>query len=209
MPKVMSIEANIPLFYGATVSDIARIFNQSQSEVQKRISGRITPVTPPGEKPVRYKLKDAARYMVELKIDAHVIEDAIKKMSPEKLPPKLTQVFWQGQKSRLEFQERQGQLWKSERVVGILADVFKPMSITIRMFQDTVAQECELTDTQKERITELSDGLLRHLQETLIENFKDYRPAPDEHGDPLSEAEGDREIDIEIDEEDEDDGFGD
>lgn len=208
MAKTMSTEHNVPLFYGATVTDLARVFDLSQSEVQKRLAGRVTPVTPPGEKPVRYKLKNAARFLINITIDAHIIEDTIRKMPPDKLPPKLTQAFWDGQLRRLAFQEKQGHLWKTERVVEILAEAFKPLSVSIRMFQDTVAQQCELTDDQKALITEMSDGLLRGLNESLIEKFASYKPASDEHGDQLSEEEGDDNIEVEV-EDEEDDGFGD
>lgn len=210
MAKSRDIQENERLFYGATVTDLAHLFGGSQNDVLRKISGRVRPSTPPGVKPIRYRVRDAAPYLVEHTLDAEMIEQVILKMSPEKLPPKLSDVFWKAQKARLDYQERQGELWKRERVVQILGEAFKPISITIKMFADSVGQESELTLEQREIIQGLSDGLLRDLQQSLIDRFAEYQPFPDEHGMPLSEEEGDGTVTVELDApEEEDDGFGD
>jgi len=212
MGKARDQEENDRLFLGATVTDLAKLFGGSQNDVLKKIGGRVRPATPPGVKPIRYRVREAAPYLVEHTLDAEMTEAIIKRMSPEKLPAKLSDVFWKGQKARLDYQERQGELWKTERVVEILAEAFKPAAITIKMFRDTVGQMTELTAEQREILQELSDGLLRDLQGSLVEKFADYQPADDEHGMPISDAEGDGTVTVRLDlgdEEEEDDGLGD
>lgn len=198
-------------FAGATVSELAIMFGGSQNDVHKKIGGRVQPSTPPGMRPLRYRIRDAAPYLVEHNLDAATIEQIIRKMPPDKLPPKLSDTFWKGQNARLDYQRKQGELWSTERVVKVFADAFKPCSITIKMFADTVAQMTTVTSEQKEVLQELSDGLLRSLEEALVDTFGDfgtYTPAPDEHGMPVSESEGDAFITVSPDMP-ENDGFGD
>lgn len=212
MARARNEEENDRIFLGATVTDLAKLFGGSQNDVLKKIGGRVRPATPPGVKPIRYRVRDAAPYLVEHTLDAEMTEAIIKRMSPEKLPPKLSDVFWKGQKARLDYQERQGELWKTERVVEILAEAFKPAAITIKMFRDTVGQMTELTGEQRDILQELSDGLLKDMQTALVERFAEYVPAADEHGMPIRDDEGDGTVTVTLDlgnGEEIDDGLGD
>lgn len=175
-------EKNAVLFHGATVTDLANIFGGSQTDVQRKIAGKVTPVTGPGVTPIRYAIRDAAPYLVPQTTDAAAIERAIMRMSPAKLPPQLSDTFWKAQRARLQYQEEAGELWKTERVVEALAEAFKPAAMAIKMFKDTVGQEHTLTPAQAECLVTLSDGLLATLHRSLVEKFAAYTPAPDEHG---------------------------
>lgn len=219
MAKARSHDDNLRIHQGATVSELALMFGGSQNDVLKKIGGRVEPATPPGTKPIRYRIRDAAPYLVEHKLDAATIEQIIRKMPPDKLPPKLSDTFWKGQNARLDYQKKQGELWATDKVVKVFTDAFKPCSLTIKMFADTVAQVTTITPEQKAVIQELSDGLLQGLQEALVDQFGDfgeYTPSPDEHGMPISEAEGDSVLTVTVDapeddgfDDEEDDGFGD
>lgn len=194
------------LAFGATITELAVIFGGSTMDVRKKVMGRVKPVTSLGEKPERFRIKDAAPFLITHRIDADVIEQTIRKMTPDKLPPKLSDAFWAGQNRKLDYQIRRGELWKTERVVKVIADAYKPLAIAIKLFSDTVAQQEELSVGQQELIVQMSDGLLKSLHDALITAFLDYTPEPDEHGDPVSNEEGNAVITVR---EEEDDGFGD
>lgn len=195
---------------GATVTDLAHIFGGSQNDIHKKIGGVVAPCSPRGETPIRYRIRDAAPYLVDTqRMSSEDVEAAIIKMTPAKLPPALQDAFWKGQTARLNYQERLEQLWSGVRVVEILGEAFKPISMTLRMMSDTVGQQTELTERQRELIDGISDSMLRSLQESLIDKFADYVPAPDEHGTPISEQQATVEMDDEELPEAFDDGFGD
>lgn len=175
-------EKNTVLFHGATVTDLANIFGGSQTDVQRKIAGKVTPVTGPGVTPIRYAIKDAAPHLVSQVIDAAALERAISRMSPAKLPPALSDTFWKAQRARLAYQEEAGELWKTERVAEALAEAFKPAAMSIKMFKDTLAQDHILTPEQAEHVTRMSDSLLASLHSALVAKFREYAPAPDEHG---------------------------
>ena len=176
-------EAEAKLIHiGATVSELAHLFGLSRRVVEQRITGRVTPNKVKGQSErdsLRYLVKDAAPFLCDPQVN---IEELIKSITPTKLPPALTDVFWKGQKSRIEVEEKLGNLWNTERVVGVIADAFKPMRMAIMMFVETVESENVLTPEQREKIVELSDGLMNSLHHALVKQFKDYRPAVDEHG---------------------------
>ncbi len=171
---------------GATLQQLAQMFGMSHKTVQARVVGRVSPARVKGQSErdsLRYHVRDVAPLLCEPKVD---LEEVLKSLSPEKIPPKLQDAFWKAQKTRLEVEESLGQLWNTERVVTVLGDAYKPMRMTILMFQELVEQQVELTPRQREIITQLSDGLLNELNHALIEAFKDYRPAENEHGTPIS-----------------------
>lgn len=192
---------------GATIAQLAQLFNLSQVTIRSRIVGRVSPSRPKGQTEkdsLRYHIRDVAPLLVTPEVD---IEALLKSLTPEKFPPRLQDPFWKAQKSRLDVEERLGNLWNTERVVEVLADAFKPVRMSILMFVENIEQQTELTPRQRQLITDQADGLLLSLNTALIEQFKDYHPKPDEHGTPLDASStvkvpvpGDKDFD---------DGFGD
>lgn len=200
-------EAEAKLMYiGATVPQLAELFGLSQKTVNQRLLGRVKQSKPLGatdKDPARYHIRDAAPYLCEPKVD---IEELLKGLTPAKFPPMLQDAFWKAQKSRLDVEQQLGNLWSTERVVEVLAECFKPCRMAILMFEEVLEQEEELTPNQRAVIRRMSDDLLNSLNEGLVEQFKDYKPAEDEHGQPLGHE---TTVDIDHDQQVIDDGFGD
>lgn len=173
---------------GATVPQLGQIFGMSHKTVQSRVLGRVTPARPKGQTskdPLRYHIRDVAPLLCEPQVD---IEEILKSLTPSKIPPMLQDAFWKAQKSRLEVEEKLGNLWNTERVVEVLAEAFKPCRMAILMFKEEVEQQEELTPSQRALIDGMCDSLLNSMHHALVEQFKDYRPAEDEHGAPLGHA---------------------
>lgn len=194
------------IFGGLTVTDLRHIFGGSQNDIHKKIGGRVQPCSPIGEEPIRYRLRDVVPYLVDQKVTAREVEQAIMKMTPAKLPPALQAAFWSSQITQQEFWEKRGELWATQQVVTILGEAFKPLAMTLRLLADTVSQESVLSEEQREIITRIADGALQSLHDALIDKFKDYQPAPDEHGRPIFEQ--DEAVQLDITPTEEDDGFG-
>lgn len=201
-PRSKPIEELNIIHKGATISDLASIFGGSARDVQKKIIGRVVPSTAPDEYPIRYRIGDAAPYLVN---PAHVnIEDVIKTLTPSKLPVMLQDPFWKAQRNRQAFEKEQGHLWNTERVVEALGRAFKPLRMALMMFKSEVASRTELSPAQRMIIEELTDGALVNLHNELIKEFEDYVPPADEHGMPLTDGESV----LDIEDKPFDDGFG-
>lgn len=182
--------AQVQAVYGGfTVTDFAHIMSCSQNDIHKRLAGRVEPISPPGVEPLRYALRDVGPYLFERKdgASAREVERAMTKMKPSQLPPALQDAYWKAQITRQEYEESKAQLWKTERVVKVLGEAFKPVAMSLRMMADTVEQMHELTPEQRAAIVDLSDQMLRSIQQSLVDQFADYVAAADEHGHELEE----------------------
>lgn len=172
------------IHHGATLQDLAHIFEMSVVEVKRRVVGRVRDVAEPGRMP-RYKVVEAAPLLVTAKFD---MEEVIKSLNPSKLPNALQDTFWKAQRNRQAFEEDKGDLWRTPIVIDVLSEVFKNIRLTVLMFSENVEQQVELTTRQREIITQLTDGMLLSAHANLVEKFKDYKSNPYEHGTPLTES---------------------
>lgn len=173
---------------GATIPQLAQIFGMAQKTVQSRVIGRVMPARPKGQTekdPLRYHLRDVAPLLCDPKVD---IEAILRSMTPAKMPPLLQDAFWKGQKSRLEVEEKMGNLWSTEKVVQMFGEAFKPCRMSILMFKEEVEQQEELSASARALLDQMSDSLLESLHAGLVEQFRDYVPSDDEHGQPLTET---------------------
>lgn len=184
MSKANDEEVVALIHGGVTVTTLAQIFGLDHKDVNKRLVGKITPVSGHKDRYVRYKIKDAAPFLIDLKVDP---EEYLKNLSPSKLPPALQDAFWKSLLSRQKYEENKGDLWRTSRVFEVVSSAFKVIRLTILMFNETVSQQTQLTDRQREIIQGLTDGLLLSLRDALVEEFEMYVPPNDEHGKPLSE----------------------
>lgn len=183
--KLNDEESRGIIFEGCSLSQLAVIFDLDNREIARKIHG----LPPCGERmgyPI-YKLADAAAYLVPP--NKRDIVDAIKRLRPADLPPSLTKEYWAAQKMRAEFEEEQGDLWRTGEVVELLGEVFKRMRMSILLMRDQVDRQTRLTDQQKDIIQTLGDGVLNELSQSLIEQFKNDKRRPgSQHWDDPDEA---------------------
>lgn len=163
---------------GATPSELGMMFGMSPQEVNRRIVGKVVPVKTEHKLP-RYRVGDAAPFLCNVEFD---VEEYLKGLSPKKMPPSLQKAFWSALRERQDYEENRGELWRTQRVVEVLGEVFKSISMTAQMFEDTVSQQTELTPQQRKILVELSENLRTAAKASLVDRFKNYRPADDEHG---------------------------
>lgn len=185
MTTARSSDLQEAIYDGVTITTLGEIFGLEHKEVKRRLVGKVPPA-PTKDKFVRYRIRDAAPYLVDSKVDP---EELFKNLSPSKWPPALQDAFWKAQNSKQKYEQNRGDLWRTKRVFEVVTNAFKVIRMTILMFVDTVGQRTELTPEQRRIIQELGDGLLESLNKALTEEFSLYVPAADEHGAPLHEAE--------------------
>lgn len=185
MSNARSSEDMTMIYKGCSVSELSAIFDMTPVDVNKRISGNVQSTNPDHRVP-RYRLKEAAPYLCNVVFD---IEQFLKDMSPAKLPPALQDAFWKAQKTRQQFEQDQGDLWSTQRVVEVLAEVFKTFRMTMMMMSDTIDQQAELSPQVRSLIQQMSDQILEMAHKNLVAQFADRVAAADEHGRLLKEQE--------------------
>lgn len=155
------------MFDGCSISELAAVFNKDKRTVSEKIRG----IKPSGERygvPI-YHMREAARLLCDPISEAD-IEDYIKQLRPNDLPPMLLKEFWNGQLSKQKFELAEGALWQTDDVLRVLTETFKKLKTGVLLFADTIEAKTELTDKQRRIINELSDGLLVELHKTLVED---------------------------------------
>lgn len=176
--ELSSQEQRNILFQGASLSDLMIIFRLDRRTIQSRIAD--VPSCGKRNGGLIYQIRDVAPYLVRPSGD---IEEHIRKMRPNDLPALLSKEFWNGQRSKLRYLEEVGQLWRTDRVLTALAEVFKTVRMNLLLLPDALERKAALNDKQLDEIRMLIDGTLEETRNALIEQFED-----DERGPGVDEA---------------------
>lgn len=180
---------------GVSINFLCKIFRMSPNTVREKLA-RCEPIPGTGsaegkQRNYRYDLATAASYLVMPKLSPEQVLTAIRTSD---LPPTFQQQFWTARLKQQEWEERAGDLWRTEKVRSTLGTTFQTMKFTMQLWLDTVEMETGLTDKQREIVTRLVDGLQKDIYERLVANIaaqstesqmsehpnKDYEAVPDD-----------------------------
>lgn len=190
----------------ATLSQIAQMFRTDAKTLPQRMRGIIPAGKRDGYKV--YNIREAASRLVE---PGYEIEEFIKQMSPQELPPLLQKEFWNGQRARTAYEKEIGNLWPTEEVVALFAVLEQGMRQSVLLLTDDVEREEGLTPGQRKVFRRIMDQGIAKFKETLTEAFKEYYANREDHRGPehakrvgdssrnrrrLLAAEEDEEVDI-------------
>lgn len=153
----------------ATMAQIAQLFETDAKTLPKRMKGVIPKGTRSGYKV--YSIREAAAFLVE---PGYEIEDFIRQMSPQELPPLLSKEFWNGQKSRLAYEKELGNHWPTDEVVAAFGEVLNVVRMTLLLVADDVDREAGLTDGQRAIIRRIMDAAIVTMKQNIAEKFKEY-----------------------------------
>lgn len=198
----------------ATMAQLAQLFNTDAKTLPRRMKGVIPRGTRKGYK--TYRIDEAASRIIT---PGYEIEEYIRQMSPQELPPLLQKEFWNGQRARIEYEKTMGDLWPTAEIVSYLGELMNVARMTILLVVDDVNREAELSHGQREIITRIMDKLISTMKSNIAKKLEEYyanRPDPgttpdgpgyagvaldgeaDDLDDELLAAEDDEEEDIEI-----------
>lgn len=193
----------------ATMAQLAQLFETDAKTLPKRLKMVPPKGTRRGNKV--YSIREAAAYLVK---PGYEIEEFIRQMSPQEMPPLLLKEFWNGQTARLTYETKLGNLWPTEAVVDYIGELMNSMRMSILLLVDDVNREEELTDGQRAALQRITDNAITTMKNNIAEKFASYhanrpdpgnairreRAAPVDVGDDLDDnilaAEDDEEEDI-------------
>lgn len=194
----------------ATMTQLAMMFQTDTKTLPKRMRGVMSCGTNKRGNKV-YLIREAASRIVR---PGYEIEEYIRQMSPQELPPLLSKEYWNGQNARVKFEETMGNLWPTEKVVEAFSSALASLRMSILLIQDTVERERALTEDQRSIIQRVMDSAINDCREGIIEKLKELGSAHDLEGHSSMhglEGPGSRESDgvgIPEAEEDEEDDIG-
>jgi hypothetical protein len=158
------------------MSQIAQLFNTDAKTLPRRMRGIVHRSKVSGYK--TYSISEAASRLVK---PGYEIEEFIRQMSPQELPPLLTKEFWNGQNARLNYEKSLGHHWPTDEVVAYLGELTNTIRMSLLLVGDAVDREVGLTDGQREIIRRIMDAAVADLRQSIVDKFKDYhanRPEP-------------------------------
>lgn len=153
----------------ATMSQIAQMFETDAKTLPQRMKG-IIPVGKRNGYKV-YKIREAASRLVK---PGYEIEEYIRQMSPQEMPPLLSKEFWNGQRARTAYEKEIGNLWPTEDVVALFAVLEQGIRQTMLLLVDDIDREEGLTTGQRKVFRRITDQGVTTFKDKLTEAFKDY-----------------------------------
>lgn len=166
-------ESQAMLYNGLNTSQLAIAFKMSPGTVTSKLA--TVPhdmIAQTGQKVPLWKIHTAAPYLMK---PAYDIENYIKKMSHNELPPMLTKEFWAAKVSRQNFELRAGQLWRTSEVIEKVGEIFKLVSMTAKLAADNIERNTVLTDQQRKAVNQILQQMCVDLQTRIT---RDFKPVP-------------------------------
>ena len=140
---------------GVTVNWLATVFNMQAVDVKRRLAN--CPALHRRQAGFVYDLKTACSFLVKPQIN---IDDYLKNMKIEELPPRLQTEYWNAKNKRLKFEEDAGHLWRTEAVMALVGMVVQQVRTQTRLWADEIEREESMTERQRALMQKKADALL-------------------------------------------------
>lgn len=175
-------ESRAMLYDGCNLSQLGVLFRMDHRVLVEKLHG-VEPSSRRGNAAI-YQVHEVAPYLVKPMYD---IETYIKRMHHNELPKLLTKEFWAGQRSKQEYQLREGDLWETAKVIENVSELLKLIKMQARLASDAVERQTELSPRQKAIIRGIFDGMLRDLNHAAVKHFthKEHRVEVEDADDSL------------------------
>jgi hypothetical protein len=161
-------ETKAMIFDGLNMTQLSKLFHMDYGMVtQKLFKAGVKPVGRRMGGDI-YDFMDVAPHLVKPIFD---VETYIKKMDHRELPKQLTKEFWAGLRSKQDYEEKAGLLWRTEKVVEHVGELMKLIKMSTLLMLDAVERQTELTDRQRNIIKGLSEGMLVDLMNRINITF--------------------------------------
>lgn len=167
-------ESNVIIYEGASIRQLSIMFQMDKTTVQKRLAG-LAPVGRSRGTSI-YGIKQAAQRLVE---PGYSMERYIMNMNHLDLPPLLGKEFWNGQRSRLTYEQENGDLWRTTDVVRTLSLVLSTYRMVAQTLPDVLEREAGLGREQKAVVRRVVDGALEDARDKMERSFEDYNVGGD------------------------------
>lgn len=172
--ETFGYQEKLAIYEGVSISMLSQIFGKDNRTVTRMLAT----LPPCGVRAgsAIYDLAEAARLLVAPVIEEDKLEEYIKGLRPEMLPPRLSKEFWSAQRAKQEYEVTADLLWKTHEISELLAEVFKTFKTTVTLFVENIESNTKVTDEQRKVLERLCDGLLIDTHTNLIEGFRNHGP---------------------------------
>lgn len=149
---------------GVSPGWLGKVFGMDPNTVKKRLA-ECPPLSRRKSGGYLYSLPQAAAYLVKPVFD---VREYLKTMQPKELPVHLQKEYWDALLKRQRFEERAGELWRTDDVLEVLGEAFKALKFQTQLWSDNLDRAVGLTDEQRNLLQGMTDALQTDLHQALV-----------------------------------------
>lgn len=156
---------------GVSLPWLMKAFRMGRGTAEKKLMG-CPPIGQGKHGTPLYDLPEAASYLVKPRVD---IEEYIKSVKPDQLPERLREAYWSAKLKSQRWEEKAGQLWRTEQVLERFSEVLQSMRVKLQLIPDRVERESALIPEQHEVVRAIVDDVQDEMYQDLVEFAKNGR----------------------------------
>jgi len=153
------------IFRGVTVTWLMQAFRMDRSTVKKRMANCQPLKYGKGNVPI-YDFVQACEYLVKPKVD---LDEYLKRLKPEDLPLDLRKEYWEAQLKKQRWEEKAGQLWRTEDVIEVYSEALKHIKTSTQVWASNLDRKTGLSTEQYDLLISMTDRLLSDMHQRLLE----------------------------------------
>ena len=154
----------------ATMTQLAQMFGTDTKTLPARLRG----IQAAGKNKRGYRVYSIAEAATRIVRPGYEIEEYIRQMSPQELPPLLSKEYWNGQNARIKFETEMGRYWPTDRVVEAFGGGLAALRMSILLIQDGVEREEVLSAAQRAAVQRLMDSAINDARDAIVEKMKEF-----------------------------------
>jgi hypothetical protein len=159
------------IFHGCSVTTLAEIFGMKRQNVERRLVSCPTSGVNNKGTPL-YQIKDAAQYLVRVKLTEKQIETALQQMDPRDFPAMTNKMFWEGLAQRRKYEELVGELWHTSDIESVASSAFNSVRMNLLLLPDELADKAGLNEQQRAIVQGTLDATLESLGNAIVEELR-------------------------------------
>lgn len=156
---------------GVSVTFLMQAFRMERITVRKRLAGLVPIRMGRGNSPL-YDFVQAASYLVKPRVD---IKEYIRSVKPDDLPPELRREIWDAKLKQQRWEEKAGDLWRTDDVFEVMGEAFKTIKTTVQLWSDNIERATGLSQEQRKLIMDMSDALLDEIHRSLVKQASEKK----------------------------------
>ena len=158
-------EFSVPMIHdGVSVSFLADAFGIRMETVRRKLAR--CPKKKVQGRGFLYEFRTACAFLVAPKVD---FDQYVRDLKTEDLPPELQKDVWEARLKRLKWEESAKELWRTDDVLEVLADLFVVLKSSVQLWPDHVERQHGLSESQRETLVALGDKLQDEIHTRLVE----------------------------------------
>jgi hypothetical protein len=152
---------------GVSMTWLSTAFKMDLRTVKNRL-GRLKPIGNGGPRnSAVYDFSDACTHLAKPPMDQFA--RYMRSMRVQDMPTHLQESYWGALRKKQIWEIAAGELWKTNDVLDVYGETFKTLKSTMQLWVDNLDTKGEMTQAQRDALTQMVDGLLKDLNEKLVE----------------------------------------